>query len=317
MEVKRALRWALGSDGIPLLNDEQAQIRANAIARELPLTGFALKIKAWRNSTSSGELCAYPTYEIRDPRYDMNSVGPGEKGQFAINGPGLSEGDLLRLGRACEIMAAFFPCKWPKETRDQINDPQAHLDTIEEILWLGRFNGVQNVHPNVKQPNGKNVDWGFDACTQPVQIEVKNLRREYIGAVDPDFHSRAHASWYEALKGKFSRDHKGSLNIACVTTFLEPEAHLAERASELLKAPENIDAIIIWSYHSPTGKDLTLFAKSPEVRVLVEALLAPVSREDSHKFLLISHLTRCMGENRVATLPEILRQLGEENREIP
>jgi predicted MPP superfamily phosphohydrolase len=51
----------------------------------------------------------YPAYQIDDPRYNLDKIGPGETGQFAINGPAISCGDLVRLGRACLTRQQFLP----------------------------------------------------------------------------------------------------------------------------------------------------------------------------------------------------------------
>jgi hypothetical protein len=311
-KVATALLWALGGDGHPLLSKEQAHRRAKVIAEEVKALGFDLQIFPWKNLTRIGELQPFPAYNLDDPRYNLNEIGPGEKGQFAVNGPGISCGDLLKFGRVCELKRQFFGAKWPKELKEHLCDAQSHLDSVEEILWLGRFQGVQDVRSKVIQPNGKDVDWAFTACTQPIQVEVKNRRKEITGVIDGAHRGREFVSWYQDFDGKFSRDSLGRLNIACVTTYFDLDEALQQRAKELLSRNEAIDAIVIWTYHCRTLGHQTVFAQR-KVGQLLTSLLAPILREDSEKILLLQHLLRNNAEQRVATLEETFSYLRQAN----
>ena len=111
-----ALLWAHGVDGKPLLTKFQAQFRAKAIIEGMRDLDFELKVFPWKNQETTRGWLAYPAYELRDERFDLDSIAPGDKGQFGINGPGISCGDLLNLGRACEIKRDFLLGGWPKET---------------------------------------------------------------------------------------------------------------------------------------------------------------------------------------------------------
>lgn len=304
------LSSGLGADGRPLLSAEEAQQRAEAIAAEVTDLGFDLQVFPWRNVGPTGDLVPYPAYRLVDSRYYLNAIGPGEKGQFAINAPGISCGDLLKLGRACELKQKLLGQQWSKEIKDQLLDHQSHLDALEELLWLGRFQGVQDVQHNVPLPSGKDMDWAFNACTQPIRIEVKNRRRENTGIVDGAHAGRNYPSWFADFAGKFSRVGHSSLNIACVTTYLEPDDALSERATEFLSREEAADAVVIWSWHCPNGRPLTLFAR-PNVRELLAAILAPGQREDAQKVILVEHLWRNSAEQRVVTLEETIARVRE------
>jgi len=311
-ELALALASALGADDKPLLSEEEAQQRASAITAEVTNLGFDLRVFAWKNVGSTGNLVPYPAYYLDDPRYDLNTIGPGEKGQFAINAPGISCGDLLKLGRACELKQKFLGNRWPKEIKHNLLDHQSHLDAVEELLWIGRFQGVQGVQPKVLLPSGKDMDWAFSACTQPIQIEVKNRRRESTGSIDGAHAGRSYPSWFDDFAAKFSRGRSNCLNIACVTTYFDPDDALRERANELLSQDEAVDAVVIWSWHCLNGRQMTHFSKA-NIRGLLDALLAPIPREEAWKVICATHLIRNTAEQRVATLEEsfaYLRQGG-------
>ena len=84
-----------------------------------------------------------------------------------------------------------------------------------------------------------------------------------------------------------------------------------ERARELLEGGEPSDAVIIWSCHSLDGNHLAAVVRKA-ARPIVDAILAPVAREDSQKLLLVTHLMRNSEEQRVATPDEILARLRED-----
>ena len=311
-EIKQALLWAHGLDGEPLLNDSQADFRATAIAEEMRELKFELKISPWQNQETSRGWLVYPAYELLDDRYDLNSIGPGDKGQFAINGPGISCGDLLTLGRACELKRKFFPSGWPTETKTQLCDHQSHLDAVEEILWLSRFQGVKNVQPNIKHPTtGKDVDWAFTACTQPIQIEVKNRRKEFVGIIDEASKGRGYQSWHQDLLGKFSRREADAINVACISTCLGADEELGETVHQLLASGEPIDALVLWTHHCPGGQQWNVFASNSLNRQIVSSLMAPIPREISEKQLRLKNLLRNPYEQRVLKIDELLRIMND------
>jgi len=102
---------------------------------------------------------------------------------------------------------------------------------------------------------------------------------------------RKSASWYEDLVGKFSRQTPDCLNVACVTTCLEPDEDLKQRARELLSTGEPIDAVVVWSNYCPNDKRLMVIAEDG-VAQLLEQMLAPIPREDSEIVILQTHLMR-------------------------
>jgi len=303
-----ALASALGADGKPLLSTEEAQHRARAIADEVENLGFDLRVFAWKNIAPTGEAVPYPAYHLTDSRYDLNATGFGEKGQFAINAPGISCGDLLKLGRACELKQRFLGKRWPKELKEHLLDHESHLDAVEELLWLGRFQGVQGVCPKVPLPSGKDMDWAFTARTHSIRIEVKNRRRESTGIIDGAHVGRHFPSWFDDFAGKFSREQDNSLNIACVTTYFEPDDALNERASELLCRDDAVDAVVVWAWHCRNGQILTIFARA-NLRERLTAIVAPTPWEEAGKVILITHLMRNTAAQRVATQEEAFAHL--------
>lgn len=243
---------------------------------------------------------------IDDPRYDLDKVEPGARGQFAVNMPSLSCGDLLKLGRACELKQQLLGSQWPKGLQVGLRDQQSHLDALEEVLWLGRFKEVEKAHRGMVQANGKDADWEFSSGGQAFQIEVKNRRKEWSGIVDGAHRDRERSSWHDDFQGKFSQGERGRLKVACVTTCFEPDEALHRRACELLTQSEPVDAVVVWSGHAPTGCRLTWFSAEQNVRDILNDRLIPVPHEDAAKVLLLKYALRNPDEQRVVTLEETI-----------
>jgi len=154
------------------------------------------------------------------------------------------------------------------------------------------------------------MDWAFTARTQPIRIEVKNQRRESTGVIDGSHKGRNYPSWFDDFAGKFSREQNNSLNIACVTTYFEPNDALAERAGELLCRDEAVDAVVVWAWHCRNGQPLTIFARA-NMRERLTAIVAPTPWEEVGKVILIKHLMRNTAEQRVVTFEEALADLTQ------
>ncbi|HPA20707.1 MAG TPA: hypothetical protein PLU30_23365 [Verrucomicrobiae bacterium] len=280
--ISASLLMAEDRAGQPLLTPGEATARAALIWEEVNELGLALEIFTWTGRGFCGEPLRYPAYRIDDQRYDLNSVGPGQCAPFAANGPGISCGDLLRLGRVCQIKQQLLPRRWPKDLRDRLCDPQSHLDGIEEIWWLGRWYAVTDVKGKVPTGvGGKDIDWEIRACTFPLRLEVENWRREWSGMVHGFHRGREFPSCFERFRGRFARADAGdALNVACVTTLLEPDEKLEQRSSDFLATNPEVDAIVVWSRHSLSGRmPPAVYGKTP-VRGQLRALLMPPQRED-------------------------------------
>ena len=305
--IEKHLALAIGQDGSPLLTTQQIEERARAIHKETEIIGFPLVLKPWVSGTTRGAF-PYPSYQIDDPRYDLNKIGPGEQGNFGINGPGISCGDLVRLGRACLLRRQFFPKGWSKGLRDLFLDQQSHLDAVEELCWLGRWRGVSNVRTKVRMnsQDGKDVDLAFESCMVPIFAEIKNRRRESVGVVDGWHVSRHFPSAFDDLIGKFSPIREaGALHVACISTHLEPDEALSAQAKTFLAQHAETDAIVAWSDHSRDGRHNIAIYGQPQIRAQIEVLLAPLEREDEQKWFIVRHLVRQSEAGRVLLPSEL------------
>ena len=292
--IERNLHLAKGLDGLPLITGDEARLRSEAIHEEVKAVGFSLKLRPWTSPSPRGPV-PYPAYDIDDPRYDLNKIGPGERGTFGINGPGISCGDLVKLGRFCLLRRRHLPGGWSRDLKAQFLDPQSHLDAVEEIYALSRWHGVTDVRMKVGLWDGKakDVDLGFKACLVPLFVEVKNRRREAVGVVDGWHDGRNHPSLFDDLIGKFPESRRqGALHVAWISTHLEPDTQLAAQTTGFLAAHPEIDAIVVWSDHSRDGRPFRAIFGSPAIRQQLELLLRDPDREEADRYLVLKHLGR-------------------------
>jgi hypothetical protein len=305
--IERHLHLAQGLDGLPLISLDEARFRAQAIHEERKTVGFPLKLKPWTSSSPRGPV-PYPAYDIDDPRYDLNKVGPGEKAPFGINGPGISCGDLVKLGRFCMLLRQHLPGGWPRDLKTQFLDVQSHLDAVEEVYSLCRWHGVSEVRMKMSlwDRKAKDVDLGFKACLVPLFVEVKNRRREAVGVVDGWHDSRNHPSLFNDLIGKFPESRRdGALHVAWISTHLEPDEALTAQTTAFLAAHAEIDAIVVWSDHSRDGRPFRAIYGSAATRKQLEVVLREPDREEAERYLVLRYLGRNSEEGRTLMPGEI------------
>lgn len=291
--IEAHLRLATGQDGMQLISPEECRRRAVAILEEVDALRFPLVLQPWTSPHQNGPV-PYPAYQINDPRYHLET-GPGARGQFAILGPDISCGDLVKLGRVCLLRREFFPRGWPRGLKDQFLDPQSHLDAVEEFSWLRRWRGLTNVRREVLagSKGSKNADLGFHSCLVPIAVEIKNRRREAVGVIDGWHSSRDYDSLFKDLIGKFSGARPNNeLHVACISTHLEPDDALSAQARDFLAKHPELDAIVVWSDHCRDDRNFREVYGEAKNRQQVELLLAEPEREEAQRWFVIKHLAR-------------------------
>lgn len=309
-EIKQALLSAKRFDQVELISDDVAAIYAEAIYSELATTCFRLRIIPW--SPFGGY--PYPAYVVDDPRYNFDCFAFSDCDSFAVNVPGLSHGDLPKLGRALWLKQKLLGAVWPKEMLEHFLDSQNHLDVIEELIWLGRWHGVQDVLANKPNPNNsKDIDWEVSSCGVRLGIEVKHWRREWTGILDGKHKSRYYISCFDTFKDKFHRPDYERINLACISTYFPPDQNFRSKANEYLLRCEDLDGIVLYSSHA-TMRHVPVYeiVAKPDIRMQIEALFKPSERDESAKCLEVVYLARKKGGGIVGSVDEYIEFSGEE-----
>lgn len=318
------LKLATRLDGSPLLSPSTAQARATLVAQAVTEAGFDLKPFIVPFPLLDGIKGQYPAYEIADTRFDLDQP---DAPVFAVEGPGLSNGDLVKLSECCELADRYLGKDWWSRNRKALRNPQGHLDLLEEIWWLGRFHGVAGVVPNVKldPASEKDVDWSLRADElgpglpgHPLHLEVKFKRRDWVARVDGAEFVRDGFDWYfDGFHEKFSRHRDGfALNLACISTFAPLDRELAIAAEKFLTEDDAIDGVLVWSHHCLPGQEhLGICARKDSG--YLRTLMTPPSAEQEERVVPLRYLLRNGKERRPLTPDEAIQMLTKFHQDHP
>ncbi len=322
--ILECLKLATRLDGSPLLSPEEAQTRTPLVARAMAEAAFNLVPYVVPFPLPDNVEGRYPAYRISDTRFDLDEPeGP----VFAVEGPGLSDGDLVKLSECCVLAHDHLGSDWWSRNKKHLRNPQGHLDLLEEIWWLGRFHGVAGVVSNVKlDPTRlKDVDWSLRAGElgpgfpgQPLNLEVKFKRRDWVARVDGTDFVRDGFDWYfEGFEGKFSRHGDGSaLNLACISTFAPLDRELAFAAEKFMAEDDAVDGVLVWSHHCLPGQEhLGICARKDSG--YLRTLMTPPSPEHEERVVPVSYLLRNGKERRPLTPDEAIQMLSNFHRDRP
>jgi hypothetical protein len=275
----------------------EASRRAQRIAEDMAAIGFDLFASLEVSDAEWRALGARPQAEYLLPKnsFFINAAD----GNQAMEGSGLTRGNLLRLSHAVELGRKWLPNLWPSHFSTQLLGPE-HLDTVNEIWWLKFWRGLVAVERGPKlNPASPDADWlltirdGLADCV--VYLEVKrrtsNLNTWFKhGNPTVPLRDIAH---------KFQPGGPESANIVAVTVFQPPRAETLRQVNDWLAQTTAVDGIVVWIENNLGGEPLLKFVK-PEKK-WAEFLIKPVDSED----LMVAGLTRgtlCLPEEVPAFL---------------
>ena len=230
------------------LSDENVQRRASAAARRVS------------TATDSGILSLLPPRvypgsdfrpEVRVAEYKFgpvpfgleNARDPSSVGKTVVEmgGTALDKEDILYLSKVCEMAREILPRPWNNDQAliKDLRLASKHLDTLNEIWWLGRWSGLTDLRREVTilESSSKTVDWSFKVGLSEswtINLEVKRL----IGSLGARVYGKDH-HFYTAVavdgspnkddprrKFRSSLDHE--INVLAATWFDEISADLGE-----------------------------------------------------------------------------------------
>jgi hypothetical protein len=305
--IEKALTTAFPGARETVLKPDEAKIRARMVHEDMTKVRFDLQLEYWRVELPGHQPIGVPAYKLIGSQFDPDAP-LDEPDVYKAAGPGLSCGNLLRLSKACKLGRAILKKAWPTSFATRLRDPNDHLAVVEELIWLGYWQSIKDVQRSYKQSSEskKNVDWRFVSCGQPINLEVKYRRRDWIGIVDGPYFSRDFDSYFEDCEGKFGAQKDGELNIIGITTLAPPDAGLRRTIARFLKDHPYVDGIVLWSFHAPTGA-------SPEIHSgkvdLIRLLFTEGDAEDRLRVSPIRHLWRKSEERRALRPVELPKEL--------
>lgn len=309
-EIEEVLVQAFPGTGETVLEKAEALTRARMVWEDMATIGFSLELKYWPMSIRGDEAACIPSYLLRGSQFNLNAPESTDD-IYKAEGPGLNCGDFLKLSKACKLGRTHLGKAWPKAFSSRLRDPNDHPAVIEELLWLGYWRSLKGASPSYRQnpANNKNVDWRFKACDQPINLENKYRRRDWIGRVDGPYFSRDFDSYFQDCEDKFGPQKDGELNIIGIATLAPPDAGLRRAIGRFLDGHQEVDAIIFWSYHAPRGETPEIHSPKAD---LIKLLFTGGDEEDHLRMSPIQHLWRKSDERRALRPGEFPKELFEK-----
>jgi len=243
-----------------------------------------------------------------------------------MDGTGLSCDGLLYFSKVSEIGHTSIPNLWlaDNQLRADLRLPTQHLDTLNEVWWLSRWQGIDGGSVtreylgrrdklNLSKKHPSTVDWRFSVLGGQITINlsVKNRRGTkgsrplkkgvYLFGNEPD--------------EPFEESREDEINVLAITAYhggwitLEEEAELVSQYLDDTLRKLNrpvIDAVALSVREGiqPTSYDRLYFPRSRDLQkkdLILKAIFKPMDVEDTAK----------VGMNRYPiSIPDALKATG-------
>jgi hypothetical protein len=220
-------------------------------------------------------------------------------------GTAINREDILYLSQVCEMAHRLIPNLWSNDRKllQDVRVPTQHLDTLNEIWWLGRWAGLDEKflerEVSVAPSSNKTIDWRFRLSgadlSWSINVEVKRL----ISSIGARAYKKNHY-FYAALRAdgsinkndprlKFKPGSEDEVNVLAVTWFDEISTELEAEIQRFLDEDDRIDSVIIWAPgdRSRGGwmRFFPRFRDIPEKRQIVSSLLVEPDDEDKARVI--------------------------------
>ncbi len=223
-----------------------APLVAKAI-ETLPIEGFSLSYLAAPGLIS-------PEYTFGPTKHSIDNAASPMITSERIDGSFLSSGKLLRLAQAVWFGEVFVPKIWnDPEFRKNLALSTKHLDTVEELIWMGAFWHTSIDHDSVvnayKMPGkSKNIDWRFRCVMGQLRkwlnVEVKR-RNSDLEQLCPGGEELSKP--FADISQKFANSSDDEINVAAITLYGSDPEQLAARADKWLRQNTVVDCVVLWN----------------------------------------------------------------------
>ena len=293
---------------------------------------FRILPTQWIEPPGMGLRIPLVEYEFGKTDHDIeNATDPFNvpKDVRLIDGTTLSHGDLRHFGKVSEIGHTIIPTLWlanPK-LRERVRLPTQHLDTLNEVWWLSRWQGIESDSvemeylarrdkPNLSKKNPSTVDWRFTVLGGQIAINlsVKNRR----GTVGSPLFKKGVYLFGDDPDEAFDENSEDEINVLAITAYHggwitpQQEADLAAKYLDQDLVARNrpvVDAVVlsVVSGSTPTSYDRLYFPTTRSLAkkdLLMKAILKPMDFEDISRVGIVRF---------PIPLPELLDSIAREN----
>jgi hypothetical protein len=240
------------------MDDAEAHRRASVLADDIEQIGFdtfQLSCRPYPVPSVDGLIIAtpLPEYHFGDTGFSVQKARNSDD-DFPtwIGGTGLDRGHLQFFSKVSQLGHTLIPQFWPKKLRAELRNPTQHLDTLEEVWWLGCWSGMENIRraERMRSDFAEDIDWqftigntGFSSALK-VNLEVKRLKSDNTRqARDREMNAHEFALFCrEQVLRKFRPSSADEVNVLGISLFGEIDGNVQRVISEWLRSNENCDS---------------------------------------------------------------------------
>lgn len=281
--IAEALHFA--AQNLDFLSKERIDARAALVESDFAAVGlkYSLACQNIPVPQHRGMVLPYASYHLIGSECDIDHAVSGDRRHTSMGGGGLDRECLLYFSKISEWAHAHIPHLWPAKFRDDLRDPNKHLNTLAEVWWLARCVGADfktadySVPVDQAQPQGKNFDWRVKLSSGvTLSLEVKRRLGDMARAIDvPKFKWK---TVFDDLAKFPPATPPDRLNVGCIRLFGSISRDVVLSAKQWLEANQLVSAL---AFHAPTPKDGESFVIIAQPNLgYIAHFLAPPDHED-------------------------------------
>lgn len=250
---------------------------------------------------ASGLLFKIVEYVFGPSGHDLDQAAPGfKKDPHFIEGTGLDRESLSRFAQISETGHTVIPQLWlgNKTLRERVRTPTQHLDTLNEVWWLSRWQGVipDSVEmecallggPKKRTPT---VDWRFRVLDGAVTINLEVKNRRGTAASKPM--KKGVYLFGDNPEKPFRPSTDDEINVLAITAYhagaisAAEENQLVRDSLDKSPADEVLDAVALYVVGQGSRERLFFPTNRPlhKKDLILRSLLKPETIEDHSRLI--------------------------------
>ena len=291
------------------LGDDEARRRASILAEDIKQIGFStfqLSCRPCPVPSANGQIVATPLaeYQFGDTGFSVHKARNSHD-DFStwIGGTGLDRGHLQFFSKVSQIGHSLIPELWPKKLRAELRNPTQHLDTLEEVWWLGCWSGIENIRraEHIKPGVAGDIDWQFRVGSAgslsglKVNLEVKRLKSDNTRqARGREMNAHAFAQFCrDQVLRKFRPSLPDEVNVLGISLFGKIDGNVQRVISEWLLGNENrdlddaplIDAVLLATRESRRHSSFDRQLRNEKAHLIKSYFRGPDAEDESFFFV--------------------------------
>lgn len=291
------------------IDGPEAHRRASVLANDIKQIGFdtfQLSCRPYPVPLADGRIIAtpLPEYHFGDTGFSVQKARNSQD-DFPtwIGGTGLDRGHLQFFSKVSHIGHALIPQFWPQKLRTELRNPTQHLDALEEVWWLGRWSGIENIRRagRIKSDGADDIDWQFTIGSTAfssglkVNLEVKRLKSDNMRqARGREMNPHAFAQFCsDQVLRKFRTSQTDEVNVLAISLFGEIDGNVQRVISDWLLSSANsdshnaqlIDAVLLVTRESRRRSSSDKQLRNEKARLIKSYFRGPDAEDESFFFV--------------------------------